>query len=159
MEELQLLRIPVKKHKVGLLKAEKRDVRVETVRSAYTFWLVILYFTGHCLSLSVYDIPEAVEFAFKEWEDVLERRQTDLNVLFDSVYADVDAVVDLPHSYFFDAFLQRWPQAKVNAARIKMRIKREIDEHQVASLLLFKDRKLSVFPFFDKHSFFLGYFR
>ena len=65
------------------------------------------------LRILVYDSPEAVEFGFKEWEDVFAKRVTDLNVLFDTVYSEVDAVVDLPHSYFFDTFLERWPDAKV----------------------------------------------
>ena len=62
----------------------------------------------------VYDIPEAVEFGFEQWEDIWERRQSDFNVLFDTVYLKVDAVVDMPHCYFFDAFLKRWPDAKVH---------------------------------------------
>ena len=66
----------------------------------------------------VYDAPEVVEFGFKAWEDVFEMRVTDLNVLFDTVYSKVDAVVDLPHSYFFDAFLERWPDAKVYMLRL-----------------------------------------
>uniref|UniRef100_H2ZK49 Sulfotransferase n=1 Tax=Ciona savignyi TaxID=51511 RepID=H2ZK49_CIOSA len=62
---------------------------------------------------SVYDIEEAIEYAFKEWEDVWEGRSKDLSKMMDSVYADVDAVVDMPHSYFFDQFLDRWPESKV----------------------------------------------
>jgi len=68
----------------------------------------------------VYDSPEAVEFGFKEWEDVFEKREANLNVLFDTVYSKVDAVVDLPHSYFFDAFFERWPNAKVFKAKCCM---------------------------------------
>nr|XP_026690220.1 uncharacterized protein LOC100186200 [Ciona intestinalis] len=62
---------------------------------------------------SVFDIEEAIEFAFKEWEDIWEGRTPDMGPMLDSVYADVDAVVDLPHSYFFDKFLERWPKSKV----------------------------------------------
>ena len=43
----------------------------------------------------------------------MEQRQADLNVLFDSVYSKVDAVIDVPHSNYIDAFVHRWPEAKV----------------------------------------------
>ena len=64
---------------------------------------------------SVYDIEEAIEFAFQEWEDLYNGRVTDLTKVIQNVYSNgVDAVVDFPHSYFFDQFLEKWPNAKVN---------------------------------------------
>ncbi|CAK8689431.1 unnamed protein product [Clavelina lepadiformis] len=63
---------------------------------------------------SVYDVEEAIEFGFEEWEDLMKNRQPDMKVLLDTVYSNnVEAVVDMPHSYFFDKFLERWPDAKV----------------------------------------------
>ncbi|CAK8689430.1 unnamed protein product [Clavelina lepadiformis] len=62
----------------------------------------------------VYDAEEAAEFAFKEWEDIWLGKQTSLDVILDSVYSkNVEAVVDIPHSAFFEQFLERWPEAKV----------------------------------------------
>ncbi|XP_076811979.1 uncharacterized protein LOC143458952 [Clavelina lepadiformis] len=63
---------------------------------------------------AVYDVEEAAEFGFEEWEDLMKNRQPDMRVLLDTVYSNnVEAVVDMPHSYFFDRFLERWPDAKV----------------------------------------------
>ncbi|XP_076811980.1 uncharacterized protein LOC143458954 [Clavelina lepadiformis] len=62
----------------------------------------------------VYDAEEAAEFAFKEWEEIWLGKQTSLDVILDSVYSkNVEAVVDIPHSAFFEQFLERWPEAKV----------------------------------------------
>ena len=62
----------------------------------------------------VYDIEEAMEFAFEEWEDVWEGRKSDLSEIMTKVYSKgVEAIVDMPHSHFFDHFLEEWPKAKV----------------------------------------------
>lgn len=62
----------------------------------------------------VYDFEEAVEFGFDEWEKVLNGTSTDIDEVLDNVYSkDVEAVVDFPHSYFFDEFFRKWPNAKV----------------------------------------------
>ena len=63
---------------------------------------------------SVFDIEEAIEYAFDKWSDVFSNRVTDLSDVIESVYSNVDAVVDMPHSYFFDHFLEKWPKAKVS---------------------------------------------
>ncbi|XP_076811982.1 uncharacterized protein LOC143458956 [Clavelina lepadiformis] len=63
---------------------------------------------------AVYDIEEAMEFAFEEWEDVWEGRKSDLSEIMTKVYSKgVEAIVDMPHSHFFDHFLEEWPKAKV----------------------------------------------
>nr|CAB3262996.1 uncharacterized protein LOC100186284 [Phallusia mammillata] len=62
----------------------------------------------------VYDYEEGLEFAFDEWEEILHNRSTDVNAVLEKVYSkDCEAVVDLPHSHFFEFFLKRWPDAKV----------------------------------------------
>ena len=67
---------------------------------------------GFCLT--VYDIEEAIEFAFSEWEDIFEGRVTNFTNVIQNVYAnEIDAVVDFPHSCFFDQYLEKWPKAKV----------------------------------------------
>jgi len=67
-----------------------------------------------CICFAVYDIEEAIEFAFADWEDIFEGRSTDLTNVIRNVYSNgVEAVVDFPHSYFFDQFLEKWPKAKV----------------------------------------------
>ena len=63
----------------------------------------------------MYDAEEAVEFAFNEWEDVWKGKEPNLKKLLETVYSNnVEAVVDVPHSCFFDEFLEHWPDAKVN---------------------------------------------
>ena len=64
--------------------------------------------------ISVYDIEEAMEFAFEPWMNLYEGRTKDLKELIRTVYSKgVEAVVDMPHSVFFDLFLEEWPHAKV----------------------------------------------
>ena len=65
------------------------------------------------ISFSVYDFEESVEFAFEEWNAELNKDSTDLDHLMLTTYKDVDAVVDVPHSYFFDDFHKFYPDAKV----------------------------------------------
>ncbi|XP_077974524.1 uncharacterized protein LOC120330376 [Styela clava] len=41
-------------------------------------------------------------------------QSTDINRVLDEIYAeDVKAVVDFPHSFFFEYFYRKWPNAKV----------------------------------------------
>ena len=62
----------------------------------------------------MYDTPEAIEFGLNEWEKILVHGESDLKKVFENVYSKVDAVVDFPHSYFFDEFFERWPNSKVS---------------------------------------------
>lgn len=62
---------------------------------------------------NVYDFEEAIEFAFDEWCELLHDKRQDFDKLMRKTYGDVEAVVDLPHSYFFDEFLKYSPDAKV----------------------------------------------
>ena len=57
-----------------------------------------------------------MEFAFDQWMNVYDGRTKDLKELINTVYSNgVEAVVDMPHSNFFDQFLEEWPNAKVVA--------------------------------------------
>jgi len=56
-----------------------------------------------------------MEFAFEPWMNLYSGRTKDLKELIRTVYSNgVEAVVDMPHSNFFDLFLEEWPHAKVN---------------------------------------------
>nr|XP_026690221.1 uncharacterized protein LOC113474223 [Ciona intestinalis] len=61
---------------------------------------------------TVYDVEEATEFAFEEWENIFFKKVQTFNDVM-KTYCKVDAVVDVPHSLFFDEFLKKWPDAKV----------------------------------------------
>ncbi|XP_002124445.2 uncharacterized protein LOC100186284 [Ciona intestinalis] len=63
---------------------------------------------------AVYDYEEAIEFAFDDWEKIWNNQSTDVDSILEKIYSkNVEAVVDMPHSYHFEEFLKRWPSAKV----------------------------------------------
>jgi len=62
---------------------------------------------------NVYDAEEAIEFALDDWTETLSGKRDSFDQLMLETYKDVDAVVDLPHSYFFDEFHKYYPDAKV----------------------------------------------
>lgn len=71
------------------------------------------------LLISVYDYEEALEYAFCEWYDVWKDKNVKVTDIIEKVYGNnVEAVVDFPHSHFFNEFLQRWPKAKVRTRHI-----------------------------------------
>ncbi|XP_039252920.2 uncharacterized protein LOC120330140 isoform X1 [Styela clava] len=62
----------------------------------------------------VYDFEEAIEYGLEEWGEILLNKSTDMNKVLDQIYSDdVEAVVDFPHSFFFEHFYRKWPNAKV----------------------------------------------
>ena len=67
----------------------------------------------HC-RFAVYDYEESLEFGYEEWEKVFGDQSMTIDEVITKVYSDgVEAVVDLPHSFFFEQFFRRWPDAKV----------------------------------------------
>ena len=57
-----------------------------------------------------------MEYAFDQWMNLYKGQTKDLKELIKTVYSNgVEAVVDMPHSNFFDLFLEEWPNAKVRS--------------------------------------------
>ena len=67
----------------------------------------IIYF------IAVYDFEESIEFAFEEWEEIWLNKTESYDKIMNETYKNVDAVVDFPHSFFFEEFLKYYPDAKV----------------------------------------------
>ncbi|CAK8675974.1 unnamed protein product [Clavelina lepadiformis] len=62
----------------------------------------------------VWDYEEALEFGFNEWWDVFKNRNVKVQDVIEKLYTkNVEAVVDMPHSHYFEFFLERWPDAKI----------------------------------------------
>ena len=61
----------------------------------------------------VYDFEESIEFAFEEWEEIWLNKTESYDKIMNETYKNVDAVVDFPHSFFFEEFLTYYPDAKV----------------------------------------------